>query len=152
MICLEQVERVFQVGEETVYALLSGLLHFLYWLWLSRSLDEGDLSRVYPISRSAPALVFVIAVVFMGEDVSVSGAVGILLAALGVYTISLSRLTPAALLQPLPDPLYRRCLEDLLAAPLEAINLLPKCINATFCLDERLGQRLAATPFADDHL
>ncbi|MBC2736108.1 MAG: EamA family transporter [Desulfobacteraceae bacterium] len=82
-------------------AVLSGLLHFLYWLWLSRSLDEGDLSRVYPISRSAPALVFVIAVVFMGEDVSVSGAVGILLAALGVYTISLSRLTPAALLQPL---------------------------------------------------
>jgi uncharacterized membrane protein len=82
-------------------AALSGLLHFLYWLWLSRSLDEGDLSRVYPISRSAPALVCVIAVVFMGENISVWGAVGILLAALGVYTISLNRLTPAALIQPL---------------------------------------------------
>ena len=82
-------------------AALSGLLHFLYWLWLSRSLDEGDLSRVYPISRSAPALVCVIAVLFMGENVSVWGAVGILLAALGVYTISLNRLTPAALIQPL---------------------------------------------------
>jgi len=82
-------------------AMLSGLLHFLYWLWLSRSLDEGDLSRVYPIARSAPALVFVIAVLFMGETVSLPGVVGICLAALGVYTISLNRLTPAALVQPL---------------------------------------------------
>lgn len=82
-------------------AMLSGLLHFLYWLWLSRALDEGDLSRVYPIARSAPALVFVIALLFMGETVSRPGVVGILLAALGVYTISLNRLTPAALVQPL---------------------------------------------------
>ena len=82
-------------------AILSGLLHFLYWLWLSRSLDEGDLSRVYPIARSAPALVFVLAVLFMGETVSLPGALGILLAALGVYTISLNRLTLAALGQPL---------------------------------------------------
>lgn len=82
-------------------AMFSGLLHFLYWLWLSRALDEGDLSRVYPIARSAPALVFVIAVLFMGETVSRPGVIGILLAALGVYTISLNRLTPAALVQPL---------------------------------------------------
>lgn len=82
-------------------AMLSGLLHFLYWWWLSRALDEGDLSRVYPIARSAPALVFVIAVLFLGETVSLPGVIGIFLAALGVYTISLNRLTPAALVQPL---------------------------------------------------
>ena len=57
-------------------ALLSGLLHFLYWLWLARSLETGDLSRVYPISRSAPALVLVLAVLFMGEQVSLPGAAG----------------------------------------------------------------------------
>ena len=66
-------------------ALLSGLLHFLYWLWLARSLETGDLSRVYPISRSAPALVLVVAVLFMGEQVSLPGAAGVLLAAIGVY-------------------------------------------------------------------
>lgn len=82
-------------------AMLSGLLHFLYWLWLARSLETGDLSRVYPISRSAPALVLVVAVLFMGEQVSLPGAAGVLLAALGVYTISLNRLTPAALARPL---------------------------------------------------
>ena len=82
-------------------AMLSGLLHFLYWVWLARSLETGDLSRVYPISRSAPALVLVVAVLFMGEQVSLPGAAGVLLAALGVYTISLNRLTPAALARPL---------------------------------------------------
>jgi len=82
-------------------AILSGLLHFLYWVWLARSLETGDLSRVYPISRSAPALVLVVAVLFMGEQVSLPGAAGVLLAALGVYTISLNRLTPAALARPL---------------------------------------------------
>jgi uncharacterized membrane protein len=82
-------------------AILSGMLHFLYWWWLSRALDEGDLSRVYPIARSAPALVFIVAVLYMGEAVSLPGVIGILLAALGVYTISLNRLTPAALVQPL---------------------------------------------------
>jgi uncharacterized membrane protein len=82
-------------------AVLSGLLHFLYWLWLARSLETGDLSRVYPIARSAPALVLVVAVLFMGEEVSLPGAAGILLAAVGVYTISLNRLTPATLARPL---------------------------------------------------
>jgi drug/metabolite transporter (DMT)-like permease len=82
-------------------ALLSGLLHFLYWVWLACSLETGDLSRVYPIARSAPALVLVVAVLFMGERVSLPGAAGVLLAALGVYTISLNRLTPAALVRPL---------------------------------------------------
>jgi uncharacterized membrane protein len=82
-------------------AMLSGVFHFLYWLWLSRSLETGDLSHVYPISRSAPALVFLIAVLFMGEDVTWRGAVGIFLAALGVYTINLDRFTPAALVEPL---------------------------------------------------
>ena len=87
-------------------ALLSGLLHFLYWLWLARSLETGDLSRVYPISRSAPALVLVLAVLFMGEQVSLPGAAGVLLAAIGVYTISLERLTPKALLRPLRNFRY----------------------------------------------
>lgn len=106
-------------------AMLSGLLHFLYWLWLSRALDEGDLSRVYPIARSAPALVFVMAVLFMGETVSLPGVIGICLAALGVYTISLNRLTPAALAQPLRnfrnDAATRYALLTLLAVAVYSI-------------------------------
>jgi len=94
-------QQVFTLHHIWPIAILSGLFHFLYWLWLSHSLQAGDLSHVYPISRSAPALVFLIAVAFMGEDVSWPGAVGILLAGLGVYSISLERLTFGALAQPL---------------------------------------------------
>jgi uncharacterized membrane protein len=94
-------QQVFHLDGILPIALLSGLLHFLYWLWLARSLETGDLSQVYPISRSAPALVLVVAVLFMGEQVSLPGAAGVLLAALGTYTISFERLTPKALARPL---------------------------------------------------
>jgi uncharacterized membrane protein len=94
-------QQAFQLDGILPIAMLSGLLHFLYWLWLARSLETGDLSRVYPISRSAPALVLVVAVLFMGEQVSLPGAAGVFLTALGVYTISFDRLTPAALARPL---------------------------------------------------
>ena len=94
-------QQAFALDNIWPIAILSGLFHFLYWLWLSRSLEAGDLSHVYPISRSAPALVFLVAVVFMGEDVSWPGAIGIFLAALGVYSIGLDRITPGALVEPL---------------------------------------------------
>ena len=42
--------------------LISGLLHFLYWIFLAKSLENGDLSLVYPIMRSSPALVLVFSI------------------------------------------------------------------------------------------
>ena len=45
----------------------SGFIHFLYWIFLTGAYKEGDLSHVYPIMRSSPAPVLVIAVLFLGE-------------------------------------------------------------------------------------
>ena len=39
------------------FILASGLLHFVYWVLLTKALETGDLSLVYPIMRSSPALV-----------------------------------------------------------------------------------------------
>lgn len=72
--------------------LLTGLPHALYWLWLSRSLEEGDLSHVYPLMRSSPALVLLINVLFLGEDLQLLGIIGVLLTSLGVYLINLTSL------------------------------------------------------------
>ena len=79
----------------------SGFIHFLYWIFLTHSYREGDLSHVYPIMRSSPALVLVVAVLFLGEHVSVQGVAGILLVAVGVYAINMRRITGADLLAPL---------------------------------------------------
>jgi drug/metabolite transporter (DMT)-like permease len=78
----------------------SGFIHFLYWIFLTHSYKEGDLSHVYPIMRSSPALVLVIAVLFLGEQVSVQGVAGILLVAAGVYIINMKQISGEELLAP----------------------------------------------------
>ena len=78
----------------------SGFIHFLYWIFLTNAYQEGDLSRVYPIMRSSPALVLLAAVLFLGEQVSVQGVAGILLVAAGVYFINMKQLSGEELLAP----------------------------------------------------
>ena len=66
------------------WILISGFVHGFYALFLSRAYERGDLSLVYPISRSTPALVPLIAVPFLGERITLAGGAGI-----GIVVISL---------------------------------------------------------------
>ena len=81
--------------------LISGFLHFLYWYFMAKSLETGDLSLVYPIMRSSPALVLLFSVVVLDEQVSGLGVTGILLVAVGVYTIGMQRLSYTELARPI---------------------------------------------------
>ena len=83
------------------YVVLSGVVHFCYWLLLAKTLEKGDLSLVYPIMRSSPALVLIISITILGEDVSALGITGILLVAFGVYTINMESLKFSDLLKPI---------------------------------------------------
>ena len=78
----------------------SGFIHFLYWLFLTSAYKEGDLSHVYPIMRSSPALVLVNDILFLGEQDSFQGVSGILLVAAGVYIINLKQISGDELLAP----------------------------------------------------
>ena len=91
-----------------VWCFGSGLIHFLYWLFLTHSYKEGDLSLVYPIMRSSPAVVLIIAVLAIGEQVSLQGVVGILLVAFGVYTINMKQITKAELMAPVKAIIHER--------------------------------------------
>ena len=55
------------------FVLISGLLHGIYILALSKAYESGDISYVYPIARSAPALVPVAAFLIIGETISMRG-------------------------------------------------------------------------------
>lgn len=78
----------------------SGLLHFVYWVFLTEALENGDLSLVYPIMRSSPALVLIFSVTVLNETVSPQGVAGVLLVALGSYCINMQRLGLADLVRP----------------------------------------------------
>jgi uncharacterized membrane protein len=81
-------------------ALLSGAIHALYWITHSQAYEGGDLSHVYPIMRSSPALVLILAVVFLGERFTWQGALGTGLITFGAFSIGLKGLAPKYWLEP----------------------------------------------------
>jgi len=82
-------------------ATLSGLVHAVYWFLLSSSYAHGDLSAVYPLGRSAPIIVAILAVLFCGENLTFVGIVGVLTVMAGIYLMSVDSLELEKLLHPL---------------------------------------------------
>lgn len=79
----------------------TGILHFLYFWFLGRAYEQGDLSLVYPISRgSGPLLVPVLAVLFLQEQLSLLGGGGIALIIAGIYVIHLQSFSPRSIAEP----------------------------------------------------
>ncbi len=73
------------------YALVtvSGALHLVYFLVLLRGYRLADLTVVYPLARgSGPLLTSLVAISFLGEQLSASGALGILAVVGGVLLIT----------------------------------------------------------------
>ncbi len=90
----------FPGGPVLAIILVSGGIHCLYWLFHTRAYEGGDLSRVYPIMRAAPAVVLLFAVFFLHEPVTRAGAAGIVLITAGIYLINMPRLTAGEILSP----------------------------------------------------
>jgi uncharacterized membrane protein len=82
------------------FIILSGFVHFIYWLFMAKALEKGDLSLTYPIMRSSPALVLIFSIFILGENVSALGVTGILLVAIGIYTINMESLVFSELFRP----------------------------------------------------
>ena len=73
----------------TVWAILlvSGGIHALYFYWLAKGYESGDLTLVYPIARTTPAFVPFLAVPLLGEHVSLAGALGIAVVVAGIWLV-----------------------------------------------------------------
>ncbi len=67
----------------------SGVLHVIYFVFLLRGYRKADLTVVYPLARgSGPLLSSLVAIVFLGEQISALGAMGIAAVVLGVFLIA----------------------------------------------------------------
>jgi uncharacterized membrane protein len=67
----------------------TGLCHGFYFYWLSRCLELGELSVVYPIARSAPAFLPLVAIPLLGETISPMGGAGIAMVVAGMVAIQI---------------------------------------------------------------
>jgi drug/metabolite transporter (DMT)-like permease len=69
--------------------LASALLHIVYFIVLLRGYRKADLTVVYPLARgSGPLLSSMVAIFFLGEQISALGLVGILGVVGGVFLIA----------------------------------------------------------------
>jgi drug/metabolite transporter (DMT)-like permease len=74
---------------EWALVLVSALLHIVYFIVLLRGYRKADLTVVYPLARgSGPLLSSMVAIFFLGEQISALGLVGILGVVGGVFLIA----------------------------------------------------------------
>ena len=74
---------------EWALVLASALIHVGYFIVLLRGYKKADLTVVYPLARgSGPLLSSMVAIVFLGEQISALGLVGILGVVCGVFLIA----------------------------------------------------------------
>ena len=79
----------------------TGILHALYFWFMGGAYERGDLSLVYPLSRgSGPLLVPILAIIFLQEQLSLAGILGITLVIVGVYCIHLKSFSVVAFIEP----------------------------------------------------
>jgi drug/metabolite transporter (DMT)-like permease len=81
----------FDPGEipRSVWLLLAatGVVHGFYTYWLASAYEHGELTVVYPIARTTPAFLPLLAVPLLGESLSAGGLAGIALVVAGIWLV-----------------------------------------------------------------
>ncbi len=97
------------LGESTCnFSLWSGLgvvacgaTGLVYYLFIAKAYDDGDLSLVFPVSRSfGPIFILIFALILLNERVGYLGLAGILITIFGSYVIHLPSFKPSHLSLP----------------------------------------------------
>jgi len=65
----------------------TGACHGIYYYGMSRALERADLSLVYPVIRSTPAFLPLVAIPVFGEEISPLGALGIAVVVAGIWLV-----------------------------------------------------------------
>ncbi len=73
-----------------IFLVASGIATGASWLCYFRALHIGDASRVAPVDKLSVVFVAVIAAIFLGEQLSVSGWAGVALIAIGSVLVAVS--------------------------------------------------------------
>ena len=69
----------------------TGVIHAIYFLVLSQAYRYGNISTVYPVARGSGVIgTAIVAIMLLGEEVSLLGMCGIISAGLGVFFIGTS--------------------------------------------------------------
>ena len=77
---------IFRIsGKTLVFLILSGAATGASWLCYFRALQLGDINKVVPIDKSSTVLTILLALIFLGEGVSLPKAFALLAIAAGIF-------------------------------------------------------------------
>lgn len=86
-----------QIGEISrktwLFLILSGLATGASWLCYFKALQLGDINKVVPIDKSSVVLTILFAFIFLGEEINIPKAVGIVLIGFGTFLMIEKRKT-----------------------------------------------------------
>jgi drug/metabolite transporter (DMT)-like permease len=116
---------------------LAAMLRAAYLFMLTTAYARGDLSIVYPLARGVgPIFVTVAAVVLLGERVTYQAVLGIVVVALGAYTMHLPRLDVRAIIAPVSS----------LASPTVAYAVPTGLLTAAYSLVDKWSMTTELPP------
>ena len=115
----------------------TGLLHTFYFFFVGSSYKQGDLSVVYPLARGfGPFWVPILAVIFLHEQLSLTGVIGIGLVVAGIYVIHLKSFSAKTVFEP-----FRA-----IRRPGSIWALLTGCTIAAYSLVDKVGIQSVQPP------
>ena len=98
LLCLYPLGDITSAG--WVLVILSAVSHFFYQVFLCKTYEAGDMSLTYPIARSSPVFVLVLALIFLREIPSTTAVIGAVLVVAGAYLMNQRSLSLRSILKP----------------------------------------------------
>ena len=80
------IDTINELSQKTIiFLILSGLATGLSWLCYFRALQLGNVNKVTPIDKSSTILTMVLAIIFLGEKITILKIISIILIGVGTY-------------------------------------------------------------------
>jgi transporter family protein len=86
---LNQINEIFSNSKALTFVVLSGIAGAISWLFYFLALKRGTICQVTPIDRLSIVFAILIALIFLGEKVTLFQSIGIVIAIAGTLMIAL---------------------------------------------------------------
>lgn len=85
---LHKIPIIFEDKKSLFFIILTGVAGATSWIFYFLALKYGDVSKVAPVDKLSVVITTIVAVIFLGEKISLLGGVGIGLIAVGVIIVA----------------------------------------------------------------
>ncbi|GGE85859.1 EamA family transporter [Priestia taiwanensis] len=86
---INEVSSILENKRALFYIALTGVAGALSWMFYFMAIKHGKVSQVAPIDKLSVVIAVILAVIFLGEKISLMGGIGVALIAVGAVLVAL---------------------------------------------------------------